>query len=273
MWTPPFAIRKSFAGAVNENTVTQASSSGTQSSHAAAVAAFPGQWQCPIVRCETAGQDQDYYLTPDEDGDLPLHIAIVREDLTSVHSILQLMVQHRQCIDLFNNLRQTPLHTAVTVNNAMIVRMLLHNGANMASVDRKGDSALHLAVKCGAKDCLVQMLEYPQSEKLISSLNYDGLAPIHIAVLKNDANSIKSLASQNADIDIVDGKSGRTPLFLAVENNLIHMVELLVSLGASVNLANFSSITPLIAATDRGNKAITSILISRGAMISSKYDY
>ena len=58
-----------------------------------------------------------------------------------------------------------------------------------------------------------------------------------------------------------DGKSGRTPLFYAVEGNIVPMVELFQKVGANLDLPNYASITAVMTAQARGYHEVASMLL------------
>ena len=48
-------------------------------------------------------------------------------------------------------------------------------------------------------------------------IHFAGYAPIHLAVQKSNVDMLRILVRGQADVDMPDGKSGRTPLHHAVE--------------------------------------------------------
>lgn len=228
----------------------------------------------PVLSSSNYANDANYQFvsTPDDDGDLPIHIAVAKEQYDEVSTLLHIMSRLNLTGDAFNDLRQTPLHIAVVTGNHSIVALLQSHGLSPCAPDRHGNTAVHLAAKCGTKECLNSLLDIPEAEEIINSHNYDGFCPMHLAVFRKDLNIIKALVCKNADVDAQDGTSGRSPLFHAVENGFEEVVEILLAFGANVNLPNFGGVTPLVVATDRGNQTITSMLISRGAMMNCRED-
>ena len=59
---------------------------------------------------------------------------------------------------------QSPLHLAVRQNSPGLVSELLGQGAAPAVPTVKGDTACHLAVSCGAAECLALLLRHAQPE-------------------------------------------------------------------------------------------------------------
>ncbi|XP_033621890.1 B-cell lymphoma 3 protein, partial [Fukomys damarensis] len=72
----------------------------------------------------------------DEDGDTPLHIAVVQGKLPTVHWLVTLFQHGGRELDVYNNLRQTPLHLAVITTLPAMVRLLVTAGASPMALDQ-----------------------------------------------------------------------------------------------------------------------------------------
>ncbi|XP_076110594.1 uncharacterized protein LOC143079244 [Mytilus galloprovincialis] len=199
-------------------------------------------------------------LQQDDDGDLPLHIAVVHENIVMVQKFVHLMSISGKSVDKFNKAQQTPLHIAVELKFIQAVHTLLLAGSNPNLVNKNGETCIHIAVKSNSVDCLHLIFKYTMKPDL-NARNFDGLAPIHIAVMKNNMEIVRFLLAERADVNIQDGKSGRTPLFYSVEGNLIPMVELFQKVGANLDLPNYASVTAVMAAQARGFHEIASMLL------------
>ncbi|XP_052059609.1 uncharacterized protein LOC127700227 [Mytilus californianus] len=199
-------------------------------------------------------------LQQDDDGDLPLHIAVVHENIVMVQKFVHLMSISGKSVDKFNKAQQTPLHIAVELKFIQAVHTLLLAGANPNLVNKNGETCIHIAVKSNSVDCLHLIFKYTMKPDL-NARNFDGLAPIHIAVMRSNMEIVRFLLAERADVNIQDGKSGRTPLFYSVEGNLIPMVELFQKVGANLDLPNYASVTAVMAAQARGFHEIASMLL------------
>ena len=199
-------------------------------------------------------------LQQDEDGDLPLHIAVVHENIVMVQKFVHLMSISGKSVDKYNKAQQTPLHIAVELKFIQAVHTLLLAGSNPNLVNKNGENCIHMAVKANSLECLQLIFKYSQRTD-INARNFDGLAPIHVAVMKNNMDIVRFLLAEKADINIQDGKSGRTPLFYAVEGNIVPMVELFQKVGANLDLPNYASITAVMAAQARGYHEVASMLL------------
>ena len=92
-----------------------------------------------------------------------------------------------------------------------------------------------------------------------------GFAPLHLAVQSGDADIVEMLIEAGSNVDVIDGKSGRTPLFHAAEANLTHIASLLLHKTACVNIANYAGSTAVNAASGRGFLELVALLVKYGA--------
>lgn len=243
------------------------------------------QWYAATgdIRCLLMAQR---YLLPirDENGDLPLHTAIINNQLEVIHNVLDTMatlpnaIRH---INTYNYLLQTPLHLAVITNQAGVVDRLLCAGANPTLPDRCGNTPAHLAVLSGSDNCLKVLIKYlrPGVSKTepfpeLNMLNFDGFSPAHLAAQTGNLSAMKLLVHGKADINLADGKSGRSPLHYSVETDDLSVTGyLLLEAGAVVNVTCFDGNTALHIACGRQNVGMVALLMAAGADPSAEnYD-
>ncbi|KAJ8311040.1 hypothetical protein KUTeg_011408 [Tegillarca granosa] len=111
-------------------------------------------------------------LQQDEDGDLPLHIAV------------------------------TPLHLAVELKFVDAIQVLLLAGANPNLVNKRGENSIHLSVKYDIIEALEIMIKKSQYQLDLNTRNFDGLSPLHTAVCKGNIAMVELLLSAGAEINI-----------------------------------------------------------------------
>uniref|UniRef100_A0A8C5SM59 B-cell lymphoma 3 protein n=1 Tax=Laticauda laticaudata TaxID=8630 RepID=A0A8C5SM59_LATLA len=201
----------------------------------------------------------------DEDGDTPLHIAVAQGNLLAAQHLVILFHHGQRDLDIFNNLRQTPLHLAVIIAQPSLVKLLLSHGASPMVLDRHGQSALHLACEHSSLRCLQELLEGSPATLDLEARNFEGFTPLHLAVASLNRDIVLALLDHGADVDAVDIKSGRSPLLHAVENNNLDMVELLLQHGANVNAQSYGGNTALHTASGRGLLDMLRLLVRNGA--------
>ncbi|GFR62318.1 ankyrin domain protein [Elysia marginata] len=126
----------------------------------------------------------------------------------------------------------TALHMAVVKGDSLLVKNLLTHGANVNAICSQGSSSLSRAVisKVVNKDIVTQLLDAGAD----SSLQVNGQYLLHIAVSMCDDRIIESFLRNGADPNCKDN-AGHTPLSIAVEENNIKVVSILVAGGGDVN--------------------------------------
>ena len=199
----------------------------------------------------------------DEDGDTPLHLAVVQANKHLVHHLVYLISRSSRNVDISNKLRQTPLHLAVITGQADLITLLLANNASSNLPDRLGRTGLHLAAERNYADCCVSLLESREVE--LDIRNFDGYTPVHTAVFHSSFGALGQLIAAGASVNPRDGKSGRSPLHHAAENGNSGMVQFLITHGANIDASTYSGNTPLHSAAGRGHEHIVSLLVTAGA--------
>ncbi|XP_064319739.1 nuclear factor NF-kappa-B p100 subunit isoform X2 [Phalacrocorax carbo] len=210
----------------------------------------------------------------DENGDTPLHLAIIHEQTAVIKQLIEVM-PNQHIINISNNLQQTPLHLAVITKQPQVVQLLLQAHADPTLLDRYGNSLLHLALQAGDEEMLRTLLAHLGSDApyLLNLPNFQGLLPVHLAVKAKSLACLDLLVRKGADVNAVERQGGRTPLHLAVEMENLNMATHLVKkLGADVNSWTFARNTPLHLAAGLGSPILTKLLIKAGADVLCEND-
>lgn len=199
-------------------------------------------------------------LRQDDDGDTPLHLAVLQGFIEVVFSLVRILPDPR-LLEIPNKKLQTPLHLAVLTNQAPLVRRLVVGGASVLSRDCKGNTPLHLACRDGHLECAHALLLPVSQEERRSALlpmhvapqplpqdleqkNYDGQMPLHLAAMNGHVSIAKLLSCFGANVNAMEGKYGRTPLHYAVERRHPAMIHFLVShCGALTEAETYSGYT------------------------------
>ncbi|NXW39812.1 NFKB2 factor, partial [Nyctiprogne leucopyga] len=213
----------------------------------------------------------------DENGDTPLHLAIIHEQTAVIKQLIEVVVSipSQQIINISNNLQQTPLHLAVITKQPQVVQLLLQARADPTLLDRYGNSLLHLALQAGDEEMLRTLLAHLGSATpyLLHLPNFHGLLPVHLAVKAKSLACLDLLVRKGADVNAVERQGGRTPLHLAVEMENLNMATHLVKkLGADVNRRTFAGNTPLHLAAGLGSPTLTKLLLKSGADVLCEND-
>lgn len=97
------------------------------------------------------------------------------------------------------------------------------------------------------RDVLLSMEDLPSFTGLntigVNSVGIFGETPLHVAVVQNDLEAIQLIVGAGGDINAA-GEEGYAPLHEAVEQGSVDAVHLLLELGASMNTINSNGHTP-----------------------------
>ncbi|XP_033471352.1 NF-kappa-B inhibitor zeta [Epinephelus lanceolatus] len=213
----------------------------------------------------------------DADGDTALHIAVAQGKRALAYVLATKMAQCGS-VDVKEHNGQTALQIAAATNHHLIVKDLLEHGAQVDTRDLWGRSPLHLCAEKGhflSLQSIWRTLMGSGQLIDIEMFNYDGLTPLHAAVLSHNAvvkeqrslenlcsymakelvqktqmyvECIRTLLLMGASCGTKDLKSGRTCLHIASEEANVELLNIFLDLPSSlsvVNVKTFSGNTAL----------------------------
>jgi len=154
---------------------------------------------------------------------------------------------------------KTPLHVAAQKGKIVIVRMLLDSGAAIDATDQDGHTPLYWAVMAGRTQV---------AELLVKrGARFDPTALLRAVVERNvaDRDVIAFLVKQGADINSKDA-AGDTPLLAATQRGERVLAKLLIAQGADVNARDAQGRTPLARAIRNGNAELQRLLHENGGL-------
>lgn len=124
----------------------------------------------------------------------------------------------------------TPLYTSIVYEKEDVIRHILENHKDLIVelIPQYNDTIIHTAISVGNKDIFKLLLNnLSDDEKHILNIkNSKGWTPLHLAVLSNDIEIVQLLIEHGTDVNIMD-KTSKTPLELAFDNNSTHIFEYL----------------------------------------------
>ncbi|KAH9623616.1 hypothetical protein KSS87_008354 [Heliosperma pusillum] len=168
--------------------------------------------------------------------------------------------------------------------NLHFIRYVLHETADdlmLLEMNDKGDTPLHLAVRCGHIDAVQEFLKRHEVVGVLNKVNNDMDTVLHDAARVGHAKIIRILIEQASELalelDHMPNKFGETPLFLAAERGYTK------SFGAIVRITDLAALahrgpcgqTALHAAVLYENKDIVEQILeidTSGSLIRIKND-
>ncbi len=231
----------------------------------------------------------------------PLHLAINQADVR----IASVLIENSDDLNVVDQNGATPLMRVVMNRNAKVelAELMIKKGADLDSVNRGKQSALHLACYYRRPELGVKLIEAGaditavdnnqntpllaacvSSSKLVKLLlekgvdpktvNRQGQSTLHLACRSRQFESVKLLLDKFDDVDLMD-KQQQTPLSLAVIAGSTDAAKALLERGADPNRFNQPEnsryLNPLVCyGAASGNAAMLKVLLDGGAMVNVK---
>lgn len=225
------------------------------------------QWQVEQEESKLANISQDQFLAKDADGDTFLHIAVAQGRRALAYVIARKMSELNM-LDLKEHNGQSAFQVAVAANQHLIVHDLVNLGAQVNTTDCWGRTPLHVCAEKGHSQVLQAIQKGAiRSNQFVDleATNYDGLTPLHCAVMAHNAvvhelqsnqqphspevqelilknkslvDTIKCLIQMGAAVEAKDRKSGRTSLHLAAEEANLELIRLFLELPNCLSFVN-----------------------------------
>lgn len=209
-----------------------------------------------------------------KDGETALHILATRnKDMSVINYFIDKGADVNQ-LDSFGN---TPFMNAASKNNLETVSLLSKTVKDINHTNKKGESALALAVANNSSDIVAFLLN---KNAEVSVVDADGndltgyLMQSYAAKNEDDFNKKLSLLKKNGFQFGKPQAHGNTLYHLALDKNDISALKFIQQFNADVNAKNEEGITPLHkAAMKSSDSEILKYLISIGAEKDAATDF
>ena len=158
------------------------------------------------------------------------------------------------------------IHEAAKNNHEKVLKSLLDKFPNKVNVvNRKQETALHIAARFGQVEATIGLTNYPSID--VNCLNNEGISPLHMSVGNGDLD-VTAVLLQHRQINVdLKTKAGDSPLLIAVESGIPAMVALLLFCKADQNVGDQMGFTPLTRAAIN-NFSITAEILRENSLSS-----
>ena len=174
-----------------------------------------------------------------------------------------------------NCMHETSLHIAVGSEDIDTTVMLLEHGASLSAINWKGDTPVHLAVRYGTDIILDKFLNYVKQSCDLDIANQDGYTALHLAVESSSLTKVAALLRKQANL-LVTNPFGRTPIHSAVKHSTPELLEMMlgyVKESSHLDLRDKDGDTPLHMAICENSLAKVAILLKKGADVLARSRY
>eukprot|EP00003_Mantamonas_plastica_P021847 TRINITY_DN3604_c0_g1_i3.p1 TRINITY_DN3604_c0_g1~~TRINITY_DN3604_c0_g1_i3.p1 ORF type:complete len:192 (-),score=52.69 TRINITY_DN3604_c0_g1_i3:7-582(-) len=124
------------------------------------------------------------------------------------------------------------IHEAAQQNHLELLQVLLDCSADTEAQTDAGDTALTLATAKGWEEAVAALVQHGVQ---LDHINNDGFAAIHLAINDGNITIAKLLIDGYCDLNL-ETKTGEWALSMAVENNMMELVQHLVQAHADPNV-------------------------------------
>lgn len=131
-----------------------------------------------------------------------------------------------------NNVHTNALCCAVNNGDEDIIQFLLHHGADPATKNQRGSTAMHYAAKNGNETILGYLLA---KQVNLNVQDCQGRTPLFVAIQNGDVSVVSLLLQSGASVYMKDN-FGKTALYLAVDSGSLALVKILVEFGADADV-------------------------------------
>ncbi|KID82395.1 ankyrin repeat protein [Metarhizium guizhouense ARSEF 977] len=167
------------------------------------------QWECDII--QGAGLTiEGHTIYPDPLNSTPAHRICQDDEDRDLYLIPQLAVRYLDWKDIHDC---TPLHYAAVNGREFYVRSLLQFQPDVNARDLRDWTPLHYACNACSHLSVVQYL-LDKGRPEVNAQGIDGVAPLHLAAMNGDIETVQILIRAGAALDIQDA-SGTTALHWA----------------------------------------------------------
>lgn len=162
-------------------------------------------------------------------------------------------------MNVVDNDHYTPLYLSVIRHSIRTMKVLLDAGADYTIQSAKGSPPLLVAAMYNHTDSLKELIR-------VVDINFqcaDGYSALHLVVNNNNEEAVQMLINMGANVNITDCL-GMTPLMHAVSWEYLGLIELLITAGADMDITDNRGYTALHPIITGGSLQCINILLNAG---------
>ena len=165
----------------------------------------------------------NYINSKNKEGITALHYSVIKGNI----KIFDLLKKYGGNLDTVTNTGKNIMHLAAESNQpTMMIYLFLNEAREVTSVDESGSTPLHWACYYQAEECVNYLLNIPNVD--INAQDRDRITPLNIAVSNNKVNLVKLLLRKGADKNI-RGRNNQLMIDIATKKNLPEIIDILKS--------------------------------------------
>lgn len=203
-----------------------------------------------------------------DEGQTALHLAAQQDAY-----LTQKVISHGLHFDEPNVEGETPLMSAVMVENIETAKVLLKQGADVKATNENSETPLHYAARHNKNDSITQLLLRRKAN--IEAVNSGGMTALYVSALQGNDVVCRYLLETGANVHALKPDGWTALHYLAMRGDPACMEPLLSQAGADVevfyNSNHFGSQSSKAYDTSSKRKvALVGLLLDKGADINAK---
>lgn len=179
--------------------------------------------------------------------------------------VLNMLIDTRTNINNFDQDGNTLLHKAIWYNNHAAVKFLLAKGANPAIEDRRRYTALHLAIlRNSSPEIVSTLLQYNTNINSQHPNRNNGNTLLHIAIMHNNYEAVKTLLQQGANPDILNNDDYSSIHLAIMQRAPVNIMRMILDHTLNINFVDKLKNSYLHIAIISGATDIAKSLLEKG---------
>ena len=212
-----------------------------------------------------AGAEADLKNKTPKTGRTPLHLAVLHGKQSAAGALTMAGAN----VDSLDAKKDTPLHLAIERGHVGIAKDLLLSGADPGKIGSKGEYPIYLAASRGQDEVVLALVHKRADLNCLGTRRNTPVTPLGVAVREDRVSMVELLLDGGADANYPMHCS-KTALHTAVEHNKPAAIPTLVEFGADIEARSDAGMTPLATAPMFGSHAAMLVLLQLGARVNTK---